>query len=135
MPKKINDEIKEALIDIISETNGITINDTLELLSFYPSLKKNQVVDKSLGEFRKLLIGFQSNEVGISTLLDHPFSQAFFEFFKEFPLPYHEEHIHLTGSLSAEFVFPRLKKLLDGPEGKLYADKITQVYGADALPI
>jgi hypothetical protein len=128
-------EIKHALIDIISETNGVTINDTLELLSFYPSFKKNPTVDKSLTEFRKLLNGFQSNEVDISTLLGHPFSEAFFEFFKEFPLSYHEEHIHLTGSLSAEFIYPRLKKLLDGPDKKTYEEKISQVYGADALPI
>ncbi len=128
-------EIKLALIDIISETNGITINDTLELLSFYPSLKKNQLVEKSLNEFRKLLNGFQSNEVDISTLLGHPFSEAFFEFFRGFPLSYHEEHIHLTGSLSAEFIYPRLKKLLDGPEKKLYEEKIAQVYGPDSIPI
>lgn len=128
-------EIKLALIDIISETNGITINDTLELLSFYPSLKKNQLVEKSLNEFRKLLNGFQSNEVDITTLLGHPFSEAFFEFFKGFPLSYHEEHIHLTGSLSAEFIYPRLKKLLDGPEKKLYEEKIAQVYGPDSIPI
>jgi len=128
-------DIKLALIDIISETNGITINDTLELLSFYPTLKKNQTVEKSLAEFRKLLNGFQSNEVDISTLLGHPFSEAFFEFFKEFPLPYHEEHIHLTGSLSAEFIYPRLKKLLEGADKKIYEEKITQVYGQDSLPI
>ncbi len=128
-------EIKNALIDIISETNGITINDTLELLSFYPTLKKNQLVDKSLSEFRKLLSAFQSNEVDISTLLGHPFSEAFFEFFKEFPLSYHEEHIHLTGSLSAEFIYPRLKVLLDGPNGKIYSQKISEVYGKNALPI
>lgn len=133
--KKEIKEIKLALIDIISETNGITINDTLELLSFYPTLKKNQQVEKSLLEFRKLLNGFQSNEVDISTLLGHPVSEAFFEFFKEFPLPYHEEHIHLTGSLSAEFIYPRLKKLLEGPDKKTYEEKISQVYGADSLPI
>lgn len=137
MPKKekVTKEIKQALIDIISETNGVTINDTLELLSFYPSLKSNQLVEKSLGEFRKLLNGFQSNEVDISTLLGHPFSEAFFEFFKDFPLPYHEEHIHLTGSLSADFIYPRLKKLLEGPQSAILKQKITQVYGEDAFPI
>ncbi|MBP9681397.1 MAG: hypothetical protein KBD76_08325 [Bacteriovorax sp.] len=128
-------DIKHALIDIISETNGVTINDILELLSFNPTFKKNQYVDKSLTEFRKLLNGFQSSEVDITTLLGHPFSEAFFEFFKDFPLPYHEEHIHLTGSLSAEFIYPRLKKLLDGPQSSLYAEKISQVYGKEALPI
>lgn len=128
-------DIKLALIDIISESNGVTINDTLELLSFDPALKKNLLVEKSLAEFRKLLNGFQSNEVDISTLLGHPFSDAFFHFFKEFPLSYHEEHIHLTGSLGAEFIYPRLMKLLDGPDGKLYSQKIIQVYGKDSLPI
>jgi adenosine deaminase len=68
-------------------------------------------------------------------LLGHPFSSAFFEFFKDFPLPYHEEHIHLTGSLSAEFIYPHLKKLLDGPQRNLYTTKIAEVYGVDALPI
>lgn len=137
MPKKENvtKDIKQALINIISETNGVTISDTLELLSFNPGLKQNPLVEKSLGEFRKLLNGFQSNEVDISTLLGHPFSDAFFDFFKEFPLPYHEEHIHLTGSLSAEFIYPRLKKLLDGPDSALYQQRIVQVYGADSMPI
>ena len=133
--EKVIAEIKNALIDVISETNGITISDTLELLTYHPELKCNPLVEKSLQEFRKLIAGFHSNEVDISTLLSHPFSEAFFGFFKEFPIPYHEEHIHLTGSLSAEFIYPRLKKLLDGPDKKLYEDKIKQVYGEDAIPV
>lgn len=133
--KKINDDIKNSLIDIISETNGITISDTLELLAYHPDLKKNPQVEKSLIEFRKLMVGFQNNEIEMTTLLNHSFSEAFFEFFKEFPLPYHEEHIHLTGSLSAEFIYPRLKVLLDGPDKKSYEEKIMQVYGKDSVPI
>ncbi|MBC7428761.1 MAG: hypothetical protein H7336_09140 [Bacteriovorax sp.] len=133
--EKVIRDIKFALIDIISETNGITINDTLELLTYHPELKCNPLVEKSLSEFRKLIIGFHNNDVDISTLLSHSFSEAFFGFFKEFPLPYHEEHIHLTGSLSAEFIYPRLKKLLDGPDKKLYEDKIKQVYGEDSIPV
>jgi len=133
--EKVIKELKQALIDIISETNGVTINDTLELLSFNPILKKNQLVEKSLVEFKKLLNAFQSNEVDISTLLGHPFSEAFFGFFKEFPLTFHEEHIHLTGSLSADFIFSRLNKLLTGPDKEVYQQKIEQVYGKDALPI
>lgn len=128
-------EIKHALIDIISETNAITTSDTLELLGHYPGLKKNPILEKTLTEFRKLLNSFQMNEVDISTLLSHPFSEAFFEFFKEFPLPYHEDHIHLTGSLSAEFIYPRLMVLLNGPRKKEYENKITHIYGKDALPI
>jgi adenosine deaminase len=133
--EKVITDIKHALIDIISETNGINITDTLELLGYHPELKNNPLVEKSLAEFRKLIIGFQSSEVNISTLLSHPFSDAFFGFFKEFPLPYHEEHIHLTGSLSADFIYPRLKILLEGPDKALYEQKIIEVYGAKAIPI
>lgn len=133
--EKSIEDIKKYLIDIISETNGITINDTLELMAYHPEVKDNLLVNKSLNEFRKLISGFHTNEVDISTLLNHPFSSAFFGFFKDFPLPYHEEHIHLTGSLSAEFIFPRLDKLLKGSDRKIYEEKITEVYGANALPI
>ncbi|MBY0416391.1 MAG: hypothetical protein K2Q18_19605 [Bdellovibrionales bacterium] len=133
--EKTIQDIKYTLIDIISETNGITVSDTLDLLLHHPDLKDNPSVEKSLSEFRKLIVGFHNNDVDISTLLSHPFSEAFFGFFKEFPLPYHEEHIHLTGSLSADFIFPRLKKLLDGPDSKLYEEKITQVYGKNSIPI
>lgn len=127
--------IKQALIDTISETNGVTINDTLELMSFCPALKNNLFVNQPINEFKKLLHGFQNSDVDISKLLSHPVSKSFFEFFKEFPLPYHEEHIHLTGSLSAEFIFPKLKKLLDGPNRNIYLQKIKNVYGDKALPI
>lgn len=133
--EKIVKDVKHALIDIISETNGLTLSDTLELMSFHPELKNNPMVEKSLMEFRKLVIGFHNSEVDIVTLLNHSFSKAFFEFFKEFPLQYHEEHIHLTGSLSAEFLYPRLKILLEGKDHNLYEQKIKQVYGEDALPI
>ncbi len=133
--EKVIQDIKISLIDVISETNGITINDTLELLGHHPGLKCNPLVEKSLAEFRKLIIGFHNNEVDISTVLNHPFSEAFFGFFKDFPIPYHEEHIHLTGSLSADFIYPRLKVLLKGPDQKLYEDKIRQVYGDDSIPI
>ena len=133
--EKVIQDIKRSLIDVISETNGITINDTLELLGHHPELKCNPLVEKSLAEFRKLIIGFHNNEVDISTILNHPFSEAFFGFFKDFPIPYHEEHIHLTGSLSADFIYPRLKVLLEGPNRKVYEDKIRQVYGDDSIPI
>lgn len=133
--EKIIKDVKTALIDIISETNGLNLNDTLELMAFHPELKKNPLVEKSLNEFRKLMVGFQNNEVDITTILSHSFSQAFFEFFKGFPLPYHEEHIHLTGSLSAEFLYPRLMALLSGKDRDLYEKKIKDVYGEDSFPI
>jgi adenosine deaminase len=130
MPKanKI-DLLTDHLIKIISETNGISLSDTLELAVMGEAKDDNPLVKKSLLEFRRLIYGFQSDEVDIKTLLAHPVSLALFNFFKKFPKPYIEEHIHLTGSLSAEFVHPHLMKLLTGSKKEVYFKIINQVYG------
>ncbi len=125
----------QEIVKVISETNGINLNDTLELLTHSESIKENPILEKLVHEFIKLLSSFQVDEVDIDTLLGHPLSEAIFFFFKNFPLHYHEEHIHLTGSLTADFIYPRLKKLLAGPNKKAYEEKIINVYGEDALPI
>lgn len=137
MPQNQNiiEELTCELIDLVSETNGINLNDTIELLGYSPITKKNTLLHKQIGEFKKLLSGFHEDDVDIYTLLGHPVSEAFFRFFKEFPIKFREEHIHLTGSLSAEFIYPRLKKLIDGPNKEIYKQKITEVYGDDAWPI
>lgn len=137
MPQKqqLIDELTHELINIISETNGINIDDTLELLSYSPNIKKIPLVQKQIQEFKRLLWGFHQDEVDIETLLGHPVSDAFFNFFNEFPLKYRESHIHLTGSLTAEFIYPRLKKLIEGPHKEIYKEKIVEVYGEDAWPI
>lgn len=123
------------LTKVISETNGINLYDTLELLSLSPKLQQTPMIFKQLTEFKRLLRGFHEDEVDIYTLLKHPVSDAFFDFFHQFPLKYREEHIHLTGSLSAEFIYPRLMKLIDGPNKQIYKEKITEVYGEDSWPI
>jgi hypothetical protein len=130
MPKlsKI-DLLTDHLIKIISETNGISLADTLELAVMGEAKDDNSLVKKSLQEFRRLINDFQSDEVGIKTLLSHPVSQALFQFFKRFPKPYIEEHIHLTGSLSAEFIHPHLMKLLTGHKKEVYFEIINKVYG------
>jgi hypothetical protein len=130
MPKlsKI-DLLTDHLIKIISETNGISLADTLELAVMGEAKDDNPLVKKSLQEFRRLINDFQSDEVGIKTLLSHPVSQALFQFFKRFPKPYIEEHIHLTGSLSAEFIHPHLMKLLTGHKKEVYFEIINKVYG------
>jgi len=133
--EQIIDQISQEIIKMISETNGISLADTLELLSCSQNIKDNPLLEKSLTEFTKLLSGFQIDEVDIETLLSHPVSDAFFNFFKKFPIPYHEEHIHLTGSLTAEFIYPRLKPLLEGPNKEIYEKKIIEVYGEDSIPI
>lgn len=127
--------LKNELIKTISDTNGITLHDTLELLSFSDQFNQLPDAKKSISDFTKLIAGFQNNIVTIQDILKHPVSLAFFDFFKTFPLPYHEEHIHLTGSLSAEFIFKHLKPLLEGPNKSIYEEKIKQVYGNNSLPI
>jgi adenosine deaminase len=129
------EDITKYLTLVISETNGLSLNDTLELMVLESEVKKTPHVLKAIIEFQELLGGFQESKVEIHTLLGHPVAKAIFQFFKNFPLPYHEEHIHLTGSLSAEFIYPRLKKLLDSPQGKMIEEKIAEVYGKESLPI
>ena len=128
MSKKLINQLTDFLIRIISETNGVSLSDTLELAVLSSNDEPPQV-KKSLIEFRRLLSGYQQDEVDIKILLQHPIAEALFNFFKQFPKPYIEEHIHLTGSLSAEFVYPHLKLLLEGEHRDIYVEKIEEVYG------
>ncbi|MGE3610026.1 MAG: hypothetical protein AB7I27_10605 [Bacteriovoracaceae bacterium] len=121
--------LADHLIKIISETNGISLADTLELAVMGDSKDDHPHVKKSLIEFRRLIYGFQSDEVDIKTLLSHPVATALFQFFKRFPKPYIEEHIHLTGSLTAEFIHPHLMKLLTSADKEIYFEIINKVYG------
>lgn len=130
MPKATKvDLLTDHLIKIISETNGISLLDTLELAVMGDSKDDNPLIKKPLNEFRRLINEFRTDEVDIKTLLQHPVAHALFNFFKRFPKPYIEEHIHLTGSLSAEFIHPHLMKLLKGPDKQVYFDIINKVYG------
>jgi adenosine deaminase len=128
--------ILKHLTFIISETNGISLKDTLDLLaseSFFEA--ESHEAYQLVLDFKKKLSLYSQDQVTIQDLLSHPVSLALEEFFKLFPLKYHEEHIHLTGSLSAEFIYPRLLKLLSGPNAATYEKKIREVYGESALPI
>jgi len=129
MSAKLIKRLAEHLINIISETNGISLNDTLELAVNSEYCKDHPGVKKSFNEFRRLLAGYQQSEVDIQTLLAHPVSEALRMFLKRFPIPYREEHIHLTGSLTADFVYPRLKPLLEGENQDIYWEKIRHTYG------
>ena len=62
------------------------------------------------------------------------FQKRCLSFLKNFPLRFQEEHIHLTGSLAAEFIFPRIQKILSGPDKELYSQKIRAIYGENSLP-
>jgi hypothetical protein len=128
-------QLLKYLVRTISETNGISLKDTLELLASSELKEKNALAYDQVEEFRHLLNKYSIDQITIHDLLQHPVASAFFDFFKLFPLKYNEEHIHLTGSLTAEFIYPRLKKLFDGPHQDTYRRKITEVYGAEAWPI
>jgi hypothetical protein len=129
------DRLTPLLVQVISETNGINLDDTLELLCINRSLKADVELYDEVQAFRRNLWRFHQDEIPVSELLDSCIAGALFQFLKNFPLPYHEEHIHLTGSLSAEFIFPRLQALLAGPGRLQLEQKIVEVYGEQALPI
>lgn len=117
---------------LISETSGLSLEDTLALA------EQSLLPDEELAlvrDFRKLLGRFRLDDTPIETLLAHPVSDALAGFFRAFPLPFRDEHIHLTGSLDAEFLYPRLAALLEGPQRALYEAKIAEVYGPECLPL
>lgn len=123
------------ITNVIAETNGVTLVDTLDLLITSDLQKKNPDAFLLVKEFRELIDLFKTNKITIQKLLEHEVSDALFDFFKHFPLKYKEEHIHLTGAITAEFLFPRIQMLLEGPHRRVYEDKIKQVYGAASIPI
>lgn len=131
----LNQKLARQLILTISETNGISIRDTLELLKSEDNQAIDPQVKKEVTEFHTLLGKFSLNQCRLPELLSHPVANALFEIFRRFPLKYKEDHIHLTGSLTAEFIYPRLKKLIEGPHKDIYQKKITEVYGPSAWPI
>jgi len=121
--------------ELVSETNGITLIDTVDLLLSSSLKNKNQDAYQCVFEFRTLLNAFIANEKPIYDLLKHPFTLVLEEFFKKFPLKYKEEHIHLTGSLTADFIWEKLKPLVQGPNADLYEKKIKEAYGDKSWPI
>ena len=128
-------ELTEALTEIISETNGITLMDSLGLMLQTESVQSKPELHRWINAFQTLLQNFQIDKADIATLLKHPVADGLFCFFRNFPLPYRDEHTHLTGALSADFIFPRLKKLLEGPNKTVYESKIEAIYGDGSLPI
>ncbi len=123
------------LTELISETNGLALEDTLELAENSGLVEADPELSQIVYDFHELLNGFRMDRERIEHLLAHPFSQALGNFLRAFPLPYREEHIHLTGSLAADFIYPHLEPLLHGPNRALYERKITEVYGPDSWPI
>jgi adenosine deaminase len=120
---------------IISETSGLSLDDTLALTRQSVHPEQDADLEVLIREFHTLLGRFRMNEATIEALLEHPVAHGLAGFFRAFPIPFHDEHIHLTGSLDAAFIFERLEPLLHGPQRKLYEQKIEEVYGPGSLPI
>ena len=121
------------LTQLISETSGLSLDDTLVLAGNSPQIAPDLAA--AIGEFRALLGEFRLGRASIDVLFAHPVSQAMEAFFRAFPIPFRDEHIHLTGSLAAEFIWSRLEPLLEGPHRAMYEERITRVYGREVLPI
>jgi adenosine deaminase len=117
-------QLQRFLTQLISETSGLSLDDTLRLAHGAPTLDPELAA--LLREFHDLLGRFRVKAVPIDALFEHPVSLALERFFHAFPIPFHDEHIHLTGSLDADFVYPRLAPLLDDP---VVGAKIRAVYG------
>lgn len=132
---EFSDDLYRNLVRIISETNGVSLADTLELTVRSALFQTRPQAIEVLQDFRHLLFEHARDAVHTDILVDHPVGQVLRRFLRNFPMPYQEEHIHLTGSLSAEFIYPRLMTLLEGPQGPAYRKKILDLYGPDALPI
>ena len=130
MPVSPEDKINSSLIQTISETNGLSLMDTINLMAKSPGLE----VRKEVLDFKQKLHLYGTNQIKIQNLFDHSVGKSLFRFFKEFPIRFREEHIHLTGSLTADFIYPRLKKLLESPNRLIYEKKIKSIYGDQSLP-
>ena len=120
--------LTRCLTQLISETSGLSLEDTLVLAQQSPRLDGE--ICALLRDFHQRLGRFRLGGVSIETLFEHPVSQALTAFFRAFPIPYRDEHIHLTGSLDAEFIYPRIAALLDGPQRAHYEERIARVYGS-----
>jgi hypothetical protein len=121
------------LTQLISETSGLSLVDTLLLAEQTPGIAPDLCAH--IRDFHERLGQFRLKGAPIETLLEHPVAAALETFFRAFPIPFRDEHIHLTGSLDASFIYPRLAALLDGPHRATYEAKIAEVYGEEALPI
>ncbi len=126
--------VKE-FVEIVSETNGISLVDTLDLMLSSSLKTKNIEAYSWVSEYRELLNDFMVNKIDILTLKKHKFNLVLEEFFYLFPLKYKEEHIHLSGSLTAEFIWSKLQPLLEGPNRSIYERRIKAVYGESSWPI
>jgi adenosine deaminase len=122
-------------VDIISETNGLSLMDTIDLALQSEEAHHSSVMRKHLKDFRQLLFGFEQNSTSMKTIMEHPVAIALYNFLLNFPIRFREEHIHLTGSLEADFIYAKLKELMNPSNEELIKKRVVDTFGADAWPI
>src|SRR5213080_1369875 len=94
----------------------------MTLPTYGPSSRHPVILSRLTRFFTQLI----SETSGLA--LEETVSLALGEFFRTFPLPFRDEHIHLSGSLDADFVYPRLAPLLESPA---MAARVKEIYGPD----
>lgn len=119
---------------LISETNGLSLGDTLDLAQRSMLTQERPAASHSLADFRKQLFDYHRDATHIDPLQSHPVAQSLSRFLRRFPIAYREEHIHLTGSLSADFIYSRLQALLAGPHAARYEEKSAQCMAMTPCP-
>ncbi|MDQ3231452.1 MAG: hypothetical protein M3Q07_06490 [Pseudobdellovibrionaceae bacterium] len=132
LSKEKQERLTQELTSLIAETNGLALLPTLELFQNSRRLQPHPDLQQLVAAFRQQVILCQRGIGDIHALVDHPIGRSLYRFFKAFPLPFREEHTHLTGALQACFLYPLLQKRLDGPEGPLCLEKLRAVYGDEA---
>ncbi|MEM1030059.1 MAG: hypothetical protein AAGA56_09250 [Myxococcota bacterium] len=128
-------ELGHVLLKLISETNGVSLANTLDLACRSMLVHERPEVQRDLRRFHELVYRYHRDPSDIHEVLSHPVAETLAGILRAFPLRFREEHTHLTGALTADFIYPRLVALLEGPHADQYAAKIRETYGDAALPI
>ena len=90
-------ELDRLLIKLISESNGVSLGDTLDLATHAMIVRERPEVMQDILEFREQLHDFNRHAIDIDTVLEHNVARSLGRFFQAFPKPFQEEHIHLSG--------------------------------------
>lgn len=120
------DALTQAIIDIIATTNGITLDDTLELAA--EEFNKKSELKKAIKQFREMLSQYHRDEITLEKLMEHEVANSLLFFFKNFPLKFKEEHTHLTGSLNSKFLFPLIQEELEGKDKNKIQTQLKKIY-------
>ena len=72
---------------LISETSGLALEDTLALAQQSPLMLEDAELAEAIRDFRERLGRFRLNAAQIETLFEHPVSRALEAFLRAFPIP------------------------------------------------